>query len=122
MLALMSDLDHPHVRINFDTGNIAYYNEGIDPVGELEAVKGLVRNVHLKDNRGRFEDWYFPALGDGGAVDFRRVLSVLDSAGYGGAYTIELEGIQGEAEPGLDARVERVARSVAHLRGCGYFV
>ena len=70
MLALMSEVDHPHVRLNFDTGNIAYYNKGADPCDELDKVKHLVRNVHLKDNRGGFEDWYFPAVGDGGAVDF----------------------------------------------------
>ena len=28
MLALMSNVDHPNVRLNFDTGNIAYYNKG----------------------------------------------------------------------------------------------
>ena len=63
MLALMAEVDHPRVRLNFDTGNIAYYNHGADPVAELERVKHLVRNVHLKDNRGGFEDWYFPAVG-----------------------------------------------------------
>jgi inosose dehydratase len=121
MLALMDDVDHPHVRINFDTGNIGYYNPGADPVAELERVKHLVRNVHVKDNRGRAEDWYFPAVGDGGAVDFRRVREVLDGVGFAGPYTIEIEGIQGEPEPGLEGRVERVARSVRHLRVCGYF-
>ncbi len=73
MLAIVADVDHPHVRLNFDTGNIAYYNEGADPCDVLEKVKHLVRNVHLKDNRGGFEDWYFPAAGDGGAVDFARI-------------------------------------------------
>jgi len=121
MLELMEALKHPNVLLNFDTGNIAYYNPGTDPVAELERVKTLVRNVHVKDNRGRPEDWYFPAVGDGGAVDFRRVREVLDGVGYQGAYTIEIEGIQGEPEPGLDGRVDRVARSVAHLRACGYF-
>jgi inosose dehydratase len=121
MLALMADIDHPRVRLNFDTGNIAYYNAGADPVAELERVRHLVRNVHLKDNRGGFEDWYFPAAGDGGAVDFRRVREVLDDIGFLGPYTIEIEGIGGEPEPGLDARVERVARSARHLQTCGYF-
>ena len=121
MLALMAELDHPHVRLNFDTGNIAYYNRGADPVAELRRVAHLVRNVHLKDNRGGFEDWYFPALGDGGAVDFRRVREVLDAVGFAGPYTIELEGIGGEPEPGLEGRQDRVARSVEHLRTCGYF-
>jgi L-ribulose-5-phosphate 3-epimerase len=121
MLALMSDVDHPSVRLNFDTGNIAYYNEGVDPADELEKVKTLVRNVHVKDNRGGVEDWYFPAVGDGGAVDFRRIRTILDGVGYTGAYTIEIEGIAGEEEPGLEGRQERVKRSVDHLAKCGYF-
>ena len=84
-------------------------------------MKHLVRNVHLKDNRGGFEDWYFPAVGDGGSVDFARVRQILDGVGFAGPYTIEIEGIGGEPEPGLEARQERIARSVAHLRACGYF-
>ena len=121
MLALMSELDHPRVRLNFDTGNIAYYNKGVDPCDELEKVKHLVRNVHLKDNRGREEDWYFPAVGDGGAVDFTRVRMILDNVGFVGPYTIEIEGIGGEPEPGVDGRHERIKRSVTHLKACGYF-
>ncbi len=121
MLALMAEVDHPRVRLNFDTGNIAYYNQGADPVAELDRVKHLVASVHLKDNRGGFEDWYFPALGDGGAVDFRRVREVLDGVGFAGPYTIEIEGVGGEPEPGLEGRRERVARSVRHLRACGYW-
>ncbi|WP_165063860.1 sugar phosphate isomerase/epimerase family protein [Paludisphaera rhizosphaerae] len=120
MLALMEEVRHPHVLLNFDTGNIAYYNAGVDPCDELEKVKELVRNVHVKDNRGGFEDWYFPAVGDGGAVDFSRVGSILDGVGYKGAYTIEIEGIGGEPEPGLEERQRRISRSVAYLKGLGY--
>jgi L-ribulose-5-phosphate 3-epimerase len=121
MLALMSAVDHPQVRLNFDTGNIAYYNQGANPCDELEKVKHLVRNVHLKDNRGGHEDWYFPALGEGGAVDFTRMRETLDSVAFPGPYTIEIEGIGGEPEPGLEGRHERITRSAAHLRACGYF-
>jgi inosose dehydratase len=121
MLELMAELDHPAIRLNFDTGNIAYYNRGADPVTELEKVKHLVGSVHLKDNRGGFEDWYFPALGDGGAVDFRRVRKILDGVDFAGPYTIEIEGIGDEPEPGPEERHRRVARSVDHLRSCGYF-
>jgi L-ribulose-5-phosphate 3-epimerase len=120
MLALMDELDHPQVRLNFDTGNIGYYNAGVNPADELEKVKHLVRNVHVKDSRGGFEDWYFPAVGDGGAVDFKRIREILDGVGFAGPYTIEIEGISGEPEPGLEGRHDRVARSVAHLRACGY--
>jgi L-ribulose-5-phosphate 3-epimerase len=120
MLRLMEELDHPRVRLNFDTGNIAYYNQGVNPADELEQVKELVRNVHLKDNRGGYEDWFFPALGDGGAVDFTRIRKILDGVGYTGAYTVEIEGIKDEPEPGLEGRQERVARSARHLQACGY--
>jgi inosose dehydratase len=120
MLNLMSDLSHDAIRLNFDTGNIAYYNEGVNPCDELEKVKSLVRNVHVKDNRGGLEDWYFPAVGDGGAVDFTRVREILDGVGFDGAYTIEIEGIKDEPEPGLAGRQERIKRSVAHLIKCGY--
>ncbi len=121
MLSLMSDVDHPNVRLNFDTGNIAYYNHGVDPCDELEKVKHLVRNVHVKDNRGGFEEWYFPAVGDGGKVDFVRIRQILDGVGFAGPYTIEIEGIGGEPEPGFEGRQERIIRSVKHLRACGYF-
>ena len=121
MLTLMADVSHPSVRLNFDTGNIAYYNHGTDPCHELEKVKHLVRNVHVKDNRGGFEDWYFPAVGDGGAVNFTRVREILDEVAFEGPYTIEIEGIGGEPEPGLEARQERIRRSVEHLKACGYF-
>jgi inosose dehydratase len=121
MLALIDDVDHPRVRLNFDTGNIAYYNRGFDPADELEKVKHLVRNVHVKDSRGGFEDWYFPAVGDGGSVDFRRIRQVLDGVGFRGPYTVEIEGIGGEPEPSLEERQRRIARSAQHLRSCGYF-
>ena len=121
MLRLMDELDHPAVLLNFDTGNIAYYTQGVDPVDELEKVKHLVKNVHVKDNRGRFEDWYFPALGEGGSVDFKRIRQTLDGVCYQGPFTIEIEGIQNEPEPGLEGRVRRITRSVEHLKACGYF-
>jgi inosose dehydratase len=120
MLALLGEVDHPQVRLNFDTGNIAYYNHGADVCRELEQVKHLVSNVHLKDNRGGFEEWHFPAVGDGGGVDFAGVRRILDAAGFAGACTIEIEGIGGEREPGLEERHQRIKRSVAHLRACGF--
>ena len=120
MLALMTDLSHHSVRLNFDTGNIAYYNRNLDPVEELRKVAHLVRNVHLKDNRGGFEDWYFPEPGAGGAVNFEQVREILDAEGFSGPYTIEIEGIGGEPEPGLEIRQDRIRRGVEHLRACGY--
>ncbi len=121
MEALMFEVNHPNIRLNFDTGNILFYNEGADLIAQLEQVKKYVRNVHLKDCRGKAGDWYFPAVGDGGGVDFAQIRESLDAIGFQGPYTIEIEGIQGEPEPGLEGRQERVRRSAEHLKKCGYF-
>ena len=120
MLKTLEELDHPAFCLNFDTGNIAYYNQSADPAQELERVARWVRNVHLKDNRGGFEDWYFPALGAGGSVDFAKIRTIMDQAGYSDSYTIEIEGIGRESEPGLPERKRRVAESVKHLKSRGY--
>ena len=121
MIETMNAVDHPHVKINFDTGNILYYNEHIQGEVALAKVCHLVRHVHLKDSRGEFGQWYFPALGDGGAVDFVRVLEILRDSGFNGPYSLEIEGIAGEPELSVAGYHRRVAESVEYLRTCGYF-
>ena len=121
MLETMRALDHPHLKLNFDTGNILYYNQGVNGEIALAKVCQHVRHMHLKDSQGEFGAWYFPALGNGGAVDFARVLQLMRGCGFTGPYSIEIEGIAGEPELTLDQVRQRVTDSVAHLRGCGYF-
>lgn len=121
MLRTMRDLDHPHLRLNFDTANLLFYNEFANVEVALAKVCHLVRHVHLKDSRGVFQEWYFPELGDGGAVDFLRVYQIMRDCGFAGPYSIELEGIAGEPDPSLDELHRRVAKSVGHLRSIGYF-
>lgn len=121
MLETMRDVDHPSVRLNFDTGNILYYNENANVEVSLAKVCHLVRHVHLKDSQGVPGEWHFPALGSGGAVDFVRVLQLLRDCGFTGPYSLEIEGIEGEGDLPLEGYQERVAESVACLRDCGYF-
>jgi len=121
MFETMEALDHPHIRLNFDTGNILYYNEHIHGEIALAKVCHHVRHVHLKDSQGEFGKWYFPALGEGGAVDFVRVLEILRDSGFNGPYSLEIEGIAGEPELSPAGHHRRVAESVEYLRTCGYF-
>lgn len=122
MLELMRRVDHPQVRLNFDTGNIFYYNDNPDMLEELRRVLPFVRHLHLKDTSGKFRDWCFPAFGRGGAVDFAAVRVILEGAGYDGPASLEIEGIQGEPELTLEQTQERIRESVAHLAACGYAV
>jgi L-ribulose-5-phosphate 3-epimerase len=120
MLELMQRLDHPHLKLNFDTGNVLYYNEGVDVGAALKLVREHVRHVHLKDSNGRCRDWHFPALGAGGAVDFALVKKRLDEVDYTGPYSLEIEGIEGEPELSLADYEDRIENSIAHLKHCGY--
>jgi len=121
MLETMQRLDHPHLKLNFDTGNILYYNENIVVETALTLISSHVRHVHLKDHTGVFGQWSFPALGHGGAVDFVNVLAVMRCCGFNGPYSIEIEGIEGEPELTIKEHQRRIKDSVTQLKNCGYF-
>ncbi len=116
-LRTVEAVNHPCVRVNFDTANVYYYNEGVDGVAELRKIAPHVAAVHLKDTNGGYKTWNFPPLGEG-VVDFREVFRVMNDAGMRGPFTMELEGIQGQT---LNLRQQHagVERSVAHLRRIG---
>ena len=115
--ASMQAIDHPHIRVNFDTANVSYYTEGATAVGELQSMLPWVGAVHLKDYGGGFKQWSFPTLGKG-IVDFPKVVETLQAVGYDGPYTMELEGTKGLTfdEAG---RLAYVADSAAYLRSIG---
>lgn len=110
----MKRIDHPNVRVNFDTGNITYYNQGADVVAELKKIVDYVATVELKDHGGQPKTWDFPALGEG-KIDFAGVLDVLKAHGYTGPITIEVEGIEGKPW-NEDQTKQAIADSVAFLR------
>lgn len=115
---LLNDVDHPAVGVTYDTGNIYFYNDDLNPAEDVKLVAEKVVAVHLKDTNGGKGDWAgFCDLGDG-KVDFPAILKVLASVGFRGPYAIELE-----AKPGSDPNrgdcLRSVERSVAHLRKIG---
>jgi sugar phosphate isomerase/epimerase len=118
-LETMRRVNHPNVRVNFDTGNITYYNEEVDVVAELEKIVDYVGTVELKDHTGKARTWSFPALGRG-KIDFPGVLAVLKQHAYDGPITIEVEGIEGK--PWTEAETkEAIAESVSYLRRLASF-
>lgn len=116
-LATMKAVDHPNIRVNFDTANVYYYNENVNAVAEFEKVVDYVGAVHLKDTNGAFKTWHFPALGEG-VVDFPGIFERFAAKGADGPYTMELEGIEGEelTKEQVEARVEK---SVQYLKDNG---
>jgi inosose dehydratase len=118
-LETLTAIDHPHIRMNFDTANIMYYNEGTTTVAELRKTAPYVASVHLKDSNGRPRAWDFPTLGTG-IVDFPEIIRSLNGVGFYGPFTMELEGVEGQQFDADDA-CEDVAASVAYLRSIADF-
>lgn len=115
----MKRINHPNIRVNFDTGNITYYNRGADAVSELKKCIDYVAMVEFKDHNGEFGIWNFPAIGDG-VVDFPAVMKVLRKHGYTGPVTLEIEGVEGVEMDG--ARIKKyIERSAATVRSLGGF-
>ena len=116
-LETMKGVNHPNIRINFDTGNVYYYNHDVNAVTEVEKIIDYVGAVHLKDTNGGYRTWHFPTLGEG-VVDYKAVFQTLNAAGFYGPFTMELEGIEGENldEAGVHGRV---ADSLQHLKDIG---
>jgi inosose dehydratase len=120
-------LDGCDTALCLDTGHSMV--GGGDPVALTESAAARIRHVHLKDvDRDLAErvvsgklpyeqavrDGLFRPLGDGD-VDVKRVLEVLDGAGYDGWYVLEQD-IMLAADPGYGPSAE-VGRSLAYLRG-----
>jgi inosose dehydratase len=118
-LETMRQIDHPNVRVNFDTGNITFYNKGTTAVAELRKIIDFVATVELKDHDGQYKTWTFPPLGQG-KVDFPEVLRILREHHYTGPLTLEVEGIEGV--PWDERQTKKaIAESAAYIRSLGTF-
>lgn len=117
-LELIRAVNHPSVRINFDTGNISFYTDGGDAVVELEKIAPYVACTHLKDHDGVFNAWHFRTLGEG-IVDFAEILRILKSVDYTGPYILQPEAVRGEELTEAQTK-EQIEKSFEHLRQLGY--
>jgi sugar phosphate isomerase/epimerase len=118
-LETMRSVDHPNVRVNFDTGNIYFYNHKHTAHGDLAKIIPYVAAVHLKDSSGGYQVWNFPELGTG-VVDFPKVFALLREQRFNGPCTMELEGTKGVARSEAE-QLAYIANSVQYLRATGAF-
>lgn len=116
-LETMQAIDHPNIRVNYDTANVHYYNHGIDSVAELKKTLDYVGSMHLKDTNGEYKTWFFPTFGVG-IVDFKAIFDLLNGRGFYGPFTMEIEGCEGD-DLNEEETCRRVADSAAYLRSIG---
>jgi sugar phosphate isomerase/epimerase len=115
-IPLLEKIGRESVKVNYDTANVEYYS-GDRAVDDLPKITPYLAHVHLKDTKGGKGNWDFPAPGDG-VVDFARVLSILEGAGYTGPYSVEIE-FRGEPWPPLEEVDAAMRRSHEHLTRLG---
>jgi sugar phosphate isomerase/epimerase len=94
--ASFAAINHPAVRLNFDTANLYYFNAL--PKGSeltlLEQVFDHVSSLHIKQSSGVSRRWWFPALDTPeGIIDFALFFHVLGQRKFRGWAVLELEGI-----------------------------
>lgn len=114
---LLDAVDHSAVGVNYDTGNIYYYNDNLDPAEDVRQVADKVFQVHLKDTEGGKGEWLFCPLGQG-RVNFPAVIGALREARFHGPYSLELEGKRGEDLNRATHR-EAIRTSLVYLRTLG---
>ncbi|MFF2445607.1 sugar phosphate isomerase/epimerase family protein [Neobacillus sp. NPDC058068] len=93
------------VKINYDTANVIFYGNTL-PYEDLEASIDYVEFIHLKDKLGLYNEWNFPAIGEGD-LDFTKLFGILKKANYKGPISVEIE-----FTPSGPANLEEVNQSV----------
>jgi sugar phosphate isomerase/epimerase len=88
-LDVVRKVNHPNVKINYDTANCIYFS-GTLPYEDLRVAVPETAHIHLKDKIGGKGVWNFPLMGMG-ETDFARVFRILDESGYAGPFSIEVE-------------------------------
>jgi len=83
LIELLEDINHPNVKIVFDTGNrIAF---GHDLSHDIEILGDQITHIHIKDKNKDNEN---VILGTG-LVNFSRVFESLEKISYKGSYVFE---------------------------------
>ena len=100
------------VRITYDTGNVLFYGN-TQPYEDLESTVDYVEFIHLKDKKGPYNEWNFPAIGDG-AFDFNRITNILKKGRYKGPISVEVE-FTSEGPENLEEVNRSVKKSYQYL-------
>lgn len=86
---VVNEIQSPFVGINYDTGNAIFYGN-VRPEEDIISCLPWIVHIHLKDKRGGYKVWDFPALGKG-EVDFGKILGSLPPEKRSIPISVEIE-------------------------------
>jgi sugar phosphate isomerase/epimerase len=95
---LMHFLDMTHLDLGFvfDTGH-AHMGPGIGP--EFDVMKERIRSTHVHDNDGQSDSHLFPLMSDGGTIDWKKAMELLQSRPGQFPLVLELKEVAEMANP-----------------------
>lgn len=90
--ALLAELNHPALGVNFDPANMILYGKG-DPVAAVRTLGPWIKHVHVKDaiRTNRPGTWGSEVPWGEGEVGGQEFLTALKEIGFAGALAIERE-------------------------------
>lgn len=116
-VAILDRINRPDtLGFNYDPGNVVYYT-GADPIEDITYALPRLLHFHFKDKVGGKGIFNFPPPGEG-EIDMRRLLKIVEEAGYTGPISAEVE-FDDKGWPDYDACLDAAKRSVAHLHDMG---
>jgi sugar phosphate isomerase/epimerase len=77
-LLTFEELTHMKLNFVFDTGH-ANLHAGVEPAFEL--MKGRIRSTHVHDNDGKSDSHLFPFLSEGGTIDWKNTMRLMQGCG-----------------------------------------
>ena len=109
---MVNEIQSPFVGINYDTGNAIFYGN-VRPEEDIISCLPWIVHIHLKDKRGGYKVWDFPALGKG-EVDFGKILGLLPPEKRSIPISVEIE-FDGKFDHTKDFVDQAVQESFAYL-------
>jgi sugar phosphate isomerase/epimerase len=114
---LLNRISRRNVRINYDTANVEFYDNGTKAEDDLKYGLPYLVHCHLKDHIGGARVWNFPALGEG-HINFKKLLELFETGGYTGPFSVEIE-FKGEPFPSVQEVHRAMKSSYQHLVSLG---
>jgi sugar phosphate isomerase/epimerase len=111
---IIKDIDLDNVKINYDTGNVIFFND-TRPEDDIKYALPFLGFIHLKDSSGKYKDWDFPTIGEG-AINFEKIFNSIKD--YKGPISLEIE-FDGKKQP-LEKISDGLKKSMEYLKGYGF--
>ena len=111
---IIKKINHPNIKLNYDTGNVMYYG-GIKAEEDIKYAVPYMGFIHLKERTDKPKEFNFSALGKG-KLDFEKIFNLIKD--YSGYISVEVE-FDGKIHP-LDEISNALKESYHFLRVNGY--